>query len=528
MVKPRFHSAGGSFDRLPGQVRAVGPIARIDLVLWAVALTIAPMSAQAQTLPPVVTVEGNVTATDNGALSASGQERSDLITSVRPKLAVRRRGAGFEFDLEAAATFLAYANGTQRGGVLPELRASLKSSVVERLLFVEAAAEVRQSEADPFGARAGDTTGANRRTGSTYRLSPYVEREFAPNTSFLARHDAVLTTNGSGAGSQLMSNLSLIRVERKPVPIGVAAELSRLENESNGSANSRFTLDTARLRSSVAIDGQIVLGAVAGSDRSKYLLSDHTDSLYGLTVQWKPSPRTEVSADVEHRFFGQAGSLSIQHRMPFMAFALSLSRQPVTSYGSLGVLGQGSDSRGFLDAILTTRYPDPAVRAGLVDSLVTSSGLEARTPNPIDVVVDYPQLQTAVKATWVLLRARNTASVTLYAQTTRQLTRDGEPLSFMAGAVADNRQRGGAFQFKRRLTPQFSAEAAARWSKITGLAVAAGDLSEQRSYRLSLMQSLSPRTGVSAGLQHYRFTTTATRQHSYDATLVFVGMSHRF
>ena len=205
-----------------------------------------------------------------------------------------------------------------------------------------------------------------------------------------------------------------------------------------------------------------------------------------------------------------------------------MSRQPGTSGTALNAPGQESDIRGFLDAILTTRNSDPTARSELVDALVTRRGLDTRLPNPIGVVADYPQLQTTAIATWVLLGTRNTAVASLYGQTARQLTRDGDPPSLLAGAAADSRQVGGSFQFNRRLTPQLAADAVVRWSKITGLAARAGDISEARIYRLSLMQNLSPSTGASAGVQHNRFTTTASGQHSYDATLVFVGMSHRF
>lgn len=83
-------------------------------------------------------------------------------------------------------------------------------------------------------------------------------------------------------------------------------------------------------------------------------------------------------------------------------------------------------------------------------------------------------------------------------------------------------------QFNRRLTPHLSANLLARWSRIDGLGTRDGDTSEQRSLRLSVLQEISPRTGVSAGVQHTRFTTTVAGRHPYDATLAFIGMSHRF
>ncbi|MBW8828554.1 MAG: TIGR03016 family PEP-CTERM system-associated outer membrane protein [Burkholderiales bacterium] len=521
---------------------------RINALTAAIALALMPSVASTQTqpavtpvdlIPPVmtppvmtppalITVDGTVTATDNGALAAAGEERHDVIVSVTPKLAYIRRGAGLDLKLDAAVTFLDYANGTQRGGVLPELGASLKSTVVERLLYIDAAARVRQSEVDPFGSRADSVTGANRRTEGSYSISPYIDREIWRDTSLLARHDASLTTNGAGDGTRLVSNHSLVRVERKPVPLGGAIEWTRLDNESKGVTQSRFKLDTVRVRGNIEFGQQLVLGAVAGRDHSRFLLSDQNDSLYGVNAKWSPGPRTDLSASVEHRFFGSGGELTFRHRMPFFAVSLEARRQPVMSQTSLGGLGQGSDLRTLLDGILTTRYPDPTARAGLVNTLVSNLGLDTRTINPVDVVAEYPQLLTSGSASVAFLGSRNTASLTLFGQTQRQLSRDGDPLAAAVAATADSRQVGGSFQFSRRLTPQMSADAAVRWSKISGIAVREGDVSEDKSLRLSLLQNLSPRTSMSAGFQQNRFTTTVSGQHPYRANLVFVGMGHRF
>ena len=271
-----------------------------------------------------------------------------------------------------------------------------------------------------------------------------------------------------------------------------------------------------------------MLGAVAGADHDKFLLSDHTDSLYGITLQWKPTQRTDLSVSLEHRFFGQGGDLTFTHRTPFMSFSIAASRQPTTSSSSLGVAGSGSDVRGLLDAILTTRYPDASVRSGLVDNIVSSRGIDTKSQGAVDLVADYPQLQTAVNASWALLGTRNTLTLNLYALTARQLTREGDPLSSAAIANNDTRQAGGSIAFNRRLTRQLSVDLSASWSKITGLAARAGETSDQRMYRFSMQKSLSPRTNVSGGLQRTEFTTTAAGQNSFDATLLFIGMSHRF
>ena len=476
----------------------------------------------------VVTLEATVSGTDNGALGAPGQERRDVIGSLRPRMVLDHRGAGLEYQLDAAATLLGYANGTQTGGVLPDVHGSMKATVVERLFFVDASARIFRSVVDPFGARADDTTGANRRTQSNYRISPFLQRDLSPTTSILARHEANVTINAAGEGSRLVTEQTLLRLERQPVPFGASAELSRLRSESSGPADSSFTLSTARARATAALPGRdVVLGVSVGADRSEFLLSRNDDAFYGVNAQWRPSPRTDLAASVERRFFGVGGEFSFRHRMPFMSMSITARRLPTMSTASLGVVAQGTDIRGFLDAILTTRYPDPTVRGNLVEGIVSSGGLQSRLPDAVDIVSQYPQLQSSFEATWVLLGRRNTASVKLYGLTARQLTRDGDPLGAIV-ANSDSHQRGGSAQLSHRLTPELSADLVVERSRIEGLGAREGEVSDQRSERLSLTQQLSPRTGVSAGVQRTRFTTTAAGQHAYDATLFFVGMKHRF
>jgi uncharacterized protein (PEP-CTERM system associated) len=508
-------------------------------LVWGGALPLGSATAQTSFEPPVATavskvsppsaafeVQSTLTATDNGSLAVRGQERSDLIASVRPQLRVSRRGPAVTFELDAAATLLGYANGTQQGGVLPDVRAALKSMVVERWFYVDAQAQVRQSEADPFGTRTDLSSGANGRTRGRYRLSPYLEREFLPNTTLLARHDLGITTNAAGDATRLLTNQTLVRVERKPLPLGAAVELSHFTSETNGAANDRFTLDTGRVRGNLALNEDIVVGVIAGQDRSKFLLSNYTDTLYGAAFHWRPGPRTDFSVELEHRFFGQSGAIEVRHRTPSMSFSFRAGRQPVVASSELGVLGP--DIRNFLDAILTTRYPDHDARVGVVDDVVATRALDTRTAQAIDVAAKYPQLVTSLQGSWAWLNARNAASLILYSQTTRRLSRDGDPFESSVASVADSRQYGGSVQFNRRLAPQLSTTLLARWSRVKGLAARSGDLSDDKSVRVSFQQELSPRTGVSAGIQHTRFKTTVDGQNSYDATLAFVGMSHRF
>lgn len=486
-----------------------------------------PTPRQALQQPATLAIEAGMAATSNGALSPSGQERADVIASVRPRFAWVRRGPRLHVDVAAALGYTASAEGTQSDSVRPELRAFVRSELVERLFYVDGGIQVGQAEVTPYGTRVDDLSSANRRTATSFRVSPYLWRDLSEDSFVLARQDVASSNNGSGTAGRLLSTRSLLRYERRPAPWGVGAEISRLDNEFHGSGGSRLSVDTLRATGSLALRSRMVVTGVAGLDRSDFAGRSHTDPLYGVRLRWLPGPRTLLDASVEQRFFGTGGSLMVRHRTPFMSFSVSLRRGPASISSTLGQVDEESDLRPFLDAILTTRYPDPSSRQGLVQTLVGDRALDVRLPSAVDSVAGYPQLSTGAKATWALLDRRNTGALTLYTQTLRQLTHSDDP-AVPATSLSDNRQSGVSLQLARRLTPLLTADAYLRWSKITGLAGRAGETSQEVIERVTINRALSPRTGLAAGVQHNRFTSTATGQHDYRAMLVFVALRHRF
>jgi uncharacterized protein (PEP-CTERM system associated) len=496
----------------------------------------APVPAQAPSQavpqPPArLTLDLSVTATatDNGNAAPPGGERADLVLRARPRIAIARKGAGLDYTLDAAGTAIGHARGTQPNEVLPDVRASARATVVERSVFLEAEARVQQTEIDPFGARA-DAASLNRRTGYTLRLSPVLDYRFGNDTVLSARHDLAYSTREAGPQREpLRTQQTVARFSHEPRPHGASLEWTRLDGELfDTTTPSRATLTALRLGTSLSIDGEWIVGAVVGQERNRLPLGDTRDPLYGLTLQWQPSSRTRLDGRLERRFFGLGGALSMTHRMPLGSFSLTMSREPVLATASLGPIGTGGDLRGFLDAILTTRYPDPTKRSGLVDTIVSQRGLDTRTPGAADLQSQYPQLSSAFAFTGVLLGTRNTLALTVYRRSLRRLVREDDPLGGALGGQDDARQVGGSLQYARRLGPQLSADAVLQWSRVTGLAARRGEQSNDRRARLSLTLQLSPRTTAFTAIQRSQFDSNARGQQAYRATDLIVGVSHQF
>jgi uncharacterized protein (PEP-CTERM system associated) len=494
-----------------------------------VAGTCVPDESQAQAWFRELRVDSTVTATDNGNLAPDDEKERDFIVSVQPGVHVERNGPHLELRLDAALEFVDHLEGTQRDRALPSVEGVMTATLVERLLFIDASADVRQVELDPFGTRVAEGSTANRRTASTYRIAPYLLREFSPRTSMLARHEEAWANQSGEEAPDLRTSASVVRFDIKPVPVGMLVELSRLDNSYTGDETEQLEVEAARVGGTIGLlDGDLVAGVVAGQERTRIEgSSSRTGDIYGATMQWTPSPRTDFLASAEHRFFGTGGRLRFRHRTPFTMLSIEALREPATALTASGVQASGSNVATYLDAILSRSMPDPVERAVRVQNQLANLGLQSNLPGSVEVIADYAQLQTGVNVTWVMSTPRTTTTLSAYRQTLRQLDIPGEDED-PGVAVSDNKQWGLVAEFNRRLSPVTSLDLRGAYSRIRGLGELEGDSSRETGAQVGLTRALAPRTGATAGVRFRKIKAEGEDLESHDVTSIFVGLSHRF
>lgn len=484
--------------------------------------------ACAQSWSTVATLQANARATTNGNRAPSGEERKDLVTSLRPSLFLSAEGTGLKVTTSMTLDLVADARGGSGFQAVPALRGDAKATLASGWLFVEAAMDIHQVEVDPFAARVESTSQTNGRLSKAYRISPYLSHQFSPTSGVLVRHDEDGTASGSSGVTGQETSKTVVRFERKAVAVPASVEWQRQEVRFSGSGHGQWTLESMKARFDFSLPGDLVAGPNIGQERSTFALGKHIDGLYGAHLRWNPTERSQLTAELEHRFFGTSWDLNARHRTPLMSLALRWSRTPLTSATSLGVASAGTDLTTFLDAILTTRYPDAAARGALVNNLISSRGLSTQLQGAVDFRAEYAQLQDTVNFTWVLLSGRSSLSVTAYRQSLRLLTRPSDPVNALLAAGADNEQTGVTLGLNRKLTPRMSADLTLTRSRVTGLSARQGDDSEERTHRLSATLDLSMRTTASAGVQYNRFSSSVVGINDHVATSAFVGLNHRF
>ncbi|WKB53916.1 TIGR03016 family PEP-CTERM system-associated outer membrane protein [Eleftheria terrae] len=473
-----------------------------------------------------------LTATSNSTYGQSGKAHGDVLLDVAPRLRLQRDGARLKLSGEVGANAVHYARGTLADRLLPNARLSLESQPVEQWLRLDANAAVEQSASDAFAGQPEAGSSLNQATTKRLRVAPAIDRRLSPTLALLARSEHAWTRRSgddsatSAGGDRVYQQQQLVRLSRQPLPFGGSVEYSRDDASYGGDSISALELEAIRLVASYAVDPELVLSLVAGHERSAFLGTDESDAIYGARLQWSPTERTELQAAVERRFMGTGWNLQWQHRSPFVALTVRASRQPVALSTSQRLGSSGGDTASLLDAILTTRHPDPVQRRQLVQDMIARLGLPAQLLRPVELFSNYAQLEQDTSASLALLGRRTTLTATLYVRKLERLRRADDPLADLGGGSADNEQRGIAFNLNRRLSATTQADLGLSWARVVGQGLLEGSRSHEKVLRAGLHHNLSPQTQVSVGLRRALLDSSVTGSAQESAG--FVGLGHRF
>ena len=479
-------------------------------------------------------IGSTVTATSNSGLSFGPDPAKDLIVDVEPRVIIHGRGASFTLEGNLGLKQLVFVNSTQENRVLPTGTIALNANLVERWLYFDLSALAEQVAADPYTTRADSDSSVNKINSFQYRVSPYLQHRFTPDFSLTARNDNIWTRrrgefNLNDARRNSLFNKDSLLLEQLPRPLGFSLEGSQQTTKYLTGVETILKNGSARAIVTYAVDPTFTVGLVGGKEKSEYALSTTSDTISGARVTWVPTERTELKGSYEKRFFGNGGSLQFSHRSPFIALTLNASREP-SALGTSFLLNPGAgDTRTLLDAIFTTRYPNPADRAAIVNGVIAGLGAPSVLGNPLEVFADYAQLRDSASASVVFQGVRSTVITRVFAVRSRQLIDPNAPFVPVLGVQADHTQKGLSVDFNRRLTRTLSMEVGLGYSSIEGLGIASGQITKNGTARLGLSQDMSPKTRATVGARYQKASVVAPGQAgTANETAAFVGMVHRF
>lgn len=497
-------------------------------VIIAAVLGSSGAAAQQWTVEPSVSAQ--VTVTSNARYGGGVAAASDTIFDVSPAIDVSRRGSKLNIEGRLGVDAIHYLRGAQPNQYIPRGEIRAMTTLVDEVAGLDASLSFAQPRVNTLGAPA-DSPTVPAVTATRRYLSPYIDYHASTDISLYARSDNTWTrTSGSGAetlpfdGSYVQEDV--LRFDVRPRPLGLTVEGSRSDTKFSGDSESALTLDAVRVVGWMGFAPTKSVGLIAGTERSRFLLTNATDPIYGVRLDWASDSGALVRGSLERRFFGSGWNLNVAQRMNTLALNLNLRREPTTFPASLGRIPAGGNVADMLDAALMSRYADPAARSQVVRQLMDSRGLPTTLASAFTLYTANPQLNQVVDASLVLLGQRTT--VTLFALHNRieGLVRRDSGQIYTPAFGTDNAQDSLGLDVNYRLTRLTALDVTTSVWRIVGL----GALQDQRSYsgllRGTLLTTLSPSTTALVGARYQRLESNFAQDESEAA--VFVGLVHRF
>lgn len=488
-------------------------------------------TAHAQSWRVEPAIRASVVATNNVNLSATDAQR-DVIMVTTPMVRVTGRGPRHEVTGSLAADAIVYAAATNDPDILPQGSLGLRSQLVDRWLFLDAGLTAQTTASDPFGPVGDGITTLNRSTLARLRVQPRLERELTPQSRLMVSLDQAWT-RGYGSEEARLNNSTTVQTQQglyelRPLPLGVRVDLRRQVTGYDNQSGNDVEFASARVSGLWAPAPEVRLTLTAGRDEASFTSNDLSETLYGAGLRWTPTERTVFDTMVEKRFFGTGWNASLSHRSPYISVIGSLSRDASTYASRLGTLQAGVDVATMLDSLLITRIPDATQRAEAVQQLMAQRGLPATLSQTLDLFSGTVQLVQGGSLTVVAMGPRHTVTTRFFAQRVRDIVDESDPIVPIS---ADADQRGINVSVTRRLTPSLSGEVSFSHGSVVGRGVNAGLDTVNRSLRLGLTDSLSPRTTVNGSLRYQTVSTdtlTSVSTSRASAVSLSAGLLHRF
>ena len=498
----------------------------VALVGGLVALAGAVASAQTWHFTPSVALQETLTSNVN--LSPSATAQSDLVTQLTPQLAIEERGARTSLNGVIAAPALVYVRtGAEHNQVYPSVNLLGTVEGIERFFFVEGAINVSQQFFTPFGAQPQGLANAtqNRYTAAEYRVSPYIQGITPGNIRYEVRNSNTWT-NLSGAPISTKNsyvNEWLGNVSSPVAPYGWAVDYQRTDVKFTDQRPTITELARATLR--YQVDPQVRFEVDGGYEDNEFPLVDYRGAIYGVGVQWNPTPRTSFVGNWEHRFFGSSYRLAFEHRTPLSSFKVQASRNTTSYPQQFLTLPATGNVPLLLYSLLQTRIPDPTQRLQTVLALMQDQGLPNALTGPVNLYTQQTYLLENASATLGLLGARNSVLFTVFYSKSQPITGAGTPLPGLLAAGSNNTQTGASVVWNRSLTAQLTLNATCTYMHTEANAPLVGS-TDQGHIVLGVTSPLSPSTTVSAGARYQVLRSDVASDYNEGA--VFAGFTYTF
>jgi len=401
------------------------------------------------------------------------------------------------------------------------------ADILERIFFIEGAILASEQFFTPFGAQPADLSNAtrNRYTATNYWVSPYVKGTTYDDIQYEVRNNNTWT-NLSGAPiatNNAYYNEWLGRVASPVLQVGWSVDYDWTDVKFNNQPPQISELTRGSLY--YQVDPSVRVSVDGGYEDNRYTFTDYHDAIYGAGVQWRPTPRTSLVANWEHRFFGSSYLIGFDHRTPLSAVSARFSRNTTSYPQSFLTVPATNNVPLLLDIILATRFPDPAERQQVVDALVSERGLPTSISGPVNLYTQQIYLQEDGNVTLGLLGARNSIFLIGYYRRSEAITGAGGTLPPELAGLNDNTQKGVSLVWSHNINRSLIFNATGTLSQTVAIAPLTGK-TNQGIISLRLTSILSPSTTAFLGARYQKLNSDVA--NDYHEAAVFAGFNYLF
>lgn len=389
------------------------------------------------------------------------------------------------------------------------LAAGFTVTAIEQHAWVDVRARIAQQSISAFGVQPGTPFSSNQNQGESRSLSisPRFRTQLGATTSL----DVSLSENYSSNSGVQDSG-----VRSSSLNASLSGRADRL-NWSVSGRSSRSDRDAARGGSSRGMS--VSLGYPLHYDLSASFragrefdtvrsASSAGTGTWGLGLNWTPTDRTNVSAQWDHRYFGQARSITVSHRMARSYWTFSDSRDVNEGIAGLSLGYAAAYARLFAE--LSTQVPDPIQRDLQVRAILDEAG---------GFVIRSASVSSRRSLSVALQGVRASVVLTAFQSDTERLDRTSTVVDDLSlGAV---RQHGFTASVSYKLSPTAGANLAYSSRGTSGVASQPGN--DLRTWTLGFSSQLVQRASLNLSLHRTSFDSP-TRPYTENGGQASIGM----
>ena len=459
--------------------------------------------------------------TDNVCLANRNSE-GEWVTTARPDVALRGKGARASLAIEASAEYNSRAEsdiecGSIRGeqlsnreSVIPRVRMLGELELLQDWLVLEAEANAHRTAIDPFVPGVEDNFSGRDNTNIlwSYSVGARVQRRLFDASELFLRYtyDEQFNSVGQyGDSTQDLVEFSLAtRPEASRLSYGISGRYTRVEYDSSSRAPAFDNeLASAQLDAAFDLSASWQVNGYVGEERNEYtsVFDDIDGSFWDVGVRWTPNARVQVDAGYGERFFGETPRLAVRYRHKRVDLTARYQRT-LSLPRNLRALVEDFDPDDIFG-------PDP-------DALPGDPTGPGGQPTFLG---DSPVLNERFSVNWRFTARRTTFNLSA-SDSRQERTEDGDEATFS----------GISFTAVRELTRNLNATARVGWDRREGEGRNLSTFAEEsRSWRggLGLTRQLGNATSLSVAYQ-YITRESDFELNDYDENRLILTIRHEF